>query len=236
MTRTPVPATTIAPFPRRSRLAVAGPALAVTALAALALAACGTAKPGAAGPRGASADTVGVRPDAASPGPAAASSGPDPEVAFLRMLTAVAEPCASDGPAGDDAIPGGDRPRSGPPGTLPVGAAPSDLPPVPAPEPGTESSGTDACEKHLHEERVRRALSDLADPTPARVGRALNDLGYIDTRIHGLKRSGATTRFFLDLRFMGSGLALEGTADGTRTVVEGFGVPETGPFDRGDSR
>ncbi|WP_237530883.1 hypothetical protein, partial [Streptomyces sp. SID3212] len=194
------------------------------------------AKPGDAGSRGASADTVGVRPGAAMPGPDAASPGPDPETAFLKMLAEVAKPCWFDSPAGDDSIPEGDRPRSGPPGRLPVGASPSGLPPVPTPELGTELSAVDRCEKHLHEERVGRALSDLADPTPTRVRRILNDLGYIDTRIHGLQQSGATTRFFLDLRFMGSRLAVEGVAGGTRTVVEGFGVSETGPFAPGDSR
>ncbi|MFJ2651474.1 hypothetical protein ACIO1C_32720 [Streptomyces sp. NPDC087420] len=229
MTRTPVPTSSIAPSPRRSRLAVAGTVLAVAALAALALTACGTAKPGAGGSRGASAGPVGVRLDAPSP-------GPDPEMAFLRMLTTVAEPCTFDSPTGDDSIPEGDRPRSGPPGRLPVGDAPSGLPPAPTPERGTELNDVDRCERHLHEERVGRALSDLADPTPARVRRILNDLGYIDTRIHGLKRSGATTRFFVDLRFMGGRLALKGSAAGARTVVEGFGVRETGPFDPGASR
>ncbi|MGW3655006.1 hypothetical protein ACWD6R_04500 [Streptomyces sp. NPDC005151] len=93
-----------------------------------------------------------------------------------------------------------------------------------------ELGAIEKCEGRLHVERITKALSVIADPMPAQVRTVLNDLGYINERIHDLKQSGATTRFFLDLRFMGSSLCLDGSVTGTKAVVEAFGAPETGPF------
>ncbi|GGW76730.1 hypothetical protein [Streptomyces caelestis] len=45
--------------------------------------------------------------------------------------------------------------------------------------------------------RITQAFWDLVEPTPTKVRAILNDLGYVDERIHDLKQSGATTRFFL---------------------------------------
>ncbi|MEU5249106.1 hypothetical protein AB0G81_34375 [Streptomyces asoensis] len=60
---------------------------------------------------------------------------------------------------------------------------------------------------------------------------ALTGLGYIDGRIHGLERSGTTTRFFLDLRDRGGRLCLDGSAAGEDTVVDKCVAPATGPFE-----
>ncbi|MBK3624693.1 hypothetical protein JHN59_07495 [Streptomyces sp. MBT49] len=89
----------------------------------------------------------------------------------------------------------------------------------------------DWCASNLHEERITRALRDLADPTPAEVRTVLNGLGYIDGRIHGLERSGTTTRFLLDLRDRGGRLCLDGSAAGEDTVVDKCVAPATGPFE-----
>ena len=79
-------------------------------------------------------------------------------------------------------------------------------------------------------ERIAQALQDLANPTPTEVRTVLNDLGYVDERIHDLKQSGATTRFLLDLRDKGGRLCLEGSAAGENTVVDKCLAPATGPF------
>ncbi|MER5604378.1 hypothetical protein [Streptomyces sp. NPDC002265] len=92
----------------------------------------------------------------------------------------------------------------------------------------------DWCAGNLHEERIARALWDLADPTPAKVRAILNGLGYIDGRIHGLEQSDTTTRFFLDLRDQGGRLCLDGSAAGEETVVDKCVAPATGPFKAGE--
>ncbi|MFD9032737.1 hypothetical protein ACFVZW_16545 [Streptomyces sp. NPDC059567] len=88
----------------------------------------------------------------------------------------------------------------------------------------------DWCASHRHEERIAQGLWELKDPTPAKVRKILNGLGYLDERIHDLKQSGASTRFFIDLRSKGGRLCVEGSAAGEGTVVEKCVAPETGPF------
>ncbi|MEU5274928.1 hypothetical protein AB0G87_00765 [Streptomyces asoensis] len=204
MTSTPALTSTDTRSPRRPR-----PVLALTVLAALALAACGTEKTSADGPQGSPADVAGVQSDAA----------------FTEMLGDIAQQCpASAAPEG---------PPSGPAQPLPPGAtAPTDAmePVAPTAGPEVELNARDWCASNLHEERITQALTDLADPTPAEVRTVLNDLGYIDERIHGLERSGTTTRFFLDLRDQGGRLCLDGSAAGEDTVVDKCVAPATGPF------
>ncbi|QES52060.1 hypothetical protein DEJ50_01070 [Streptomyces venezuelae] len=91
----------------------------------------------------------------------------------------------------------------------------------------------DWCASARHEERIAQALWNLADPTPAKVRKILNDLGYIDERIHELKQSGASTRFLLDLRSNGGRLCLDGSAAGEETVVDKCVAPATGAFTAG---
>ncbi|MGV9245307.1 hypothetical protein [Streptomyces sp. NPDC003710] len=86
------------------------------------------------------------------------------------------------------------------------------------------------CASTLHEERITRALWDLAEPTPDKVRKILTDPGYIDERIHDLKEFRASTRFFLDLRVEGGRLCLEGSAAGEETIVDACVAPESGPF------
>ncbi|MGW2562043.1 hypothetical protein ACWCXB_22875 [Streptomyces sp. NPDC001514] len=228
MTRIPAPTRTVTRSARRPRLTFA-----LTALAALALAACGTEKPSAGGSQNRPADAVGAQPAAAQPAP-----DPQQVVAFMEMLNKVAQSCPS-GPAGALHLGPPQGPQSNIPGeeppTGPVPAPPSDAiePIAPTTGPEVELNAREWCASKLHEERITQTLWDLADPTPAKVRKILNDLGYVDEHIHGLKQSGTTTRFFLDLRDKGGRLCLEGSAEGEKTVVESFAGPETGPFTPG---
>ncbi|MFB7244340.1 hypothetical protein ACFCYX_17975 [Streptomyces populi] len=210
MRRTPAPTSTATRSPRRLR-----PVLAMTALAALTLTACGTEKAAVGGPRSNPADTAGDR------------SGE----AFAKMLSEVAQQCPPSAPP--------EAPPTGPARTLPSGATPpSDAiePIAPTAGPEVELNARDWCASNLHEERVTQALWDLEDPTPAKVRAALNGLGYIDERIHGLERSGTATRFFLDLRERGGRLCLDGSAAGEETVVDKCVAPATGPFKAGERK
>lgn len=190
--------------------------LAATALAAVSLAACGTEKTSAAGSQSEPAESVGPE-SARSAQRAQASAGTDQQASFTAMLNQIAQSCPSGAP--------------------PAKALPTDDPATEALEapgaptgPEAELDARDWCASALHEERITQALWDLAAPTPAKVRRILHDLGYIDDRIHDLKQSGATTRFFVDLRVKGGQLCVEGSAAGERTMIEACVAPETGPF------
>ncbi|MER7719750.1 hypothetical protein ABTX99_22895 [Streptomyces flaveolus] len=185
----------------------------MAALAALALTACGTEKTGVGGPQSDPADTAGVRPNAA----------------FAGMLSKVAQQCPPSAPP--------EAPPTGPAETLPSGVTPpTDAiePIAPTAGPEVELNARDWCAGNLHEERIAQALWDLANPTPAKVRTILNDLGYIDERIHGLEQSGTSTRFLLDLRDQGGRLCLDGSAAGEQTVVDKCVAPATGPFNAGE--
>ncbi|MGW7285506.1 hypothetical protein ACWGH4_08415 [Streptomyces sp. NPDC054847] len=240
MTHTPALADSPAPTgstgstvrsPRRLRLS-----LVVTVVAAtLALTACGTERPGADGSRSKPAGAVGAR---ATESPAAH----DPQVAFAEMLETVAQPCSAETPSsGEESAAPAETPATGPAKTPrtdpPEPADPAgtpwqdgDDPAAPTTGPGVDMSAAEWCAGHLHVERVTHALMGLADPTPAKVRKVLNGLGYIDERIHGLEQSGPVTRFFVDLRVAGGSLCLKGSAAGESTDIEFFGASGTGPF------
>ncbi|MCJ1676553.1 hypothetical protein MTF65_04150 [Streptomyces sp. APSN-46.1] len=211
MRRIPALASTVAPSPpRRPRLA-----LAVTALAVLALAACGTEKTNAGGEQTKPAGAVGGQPDPA----------------FTAMLDDVARSCPPSAPP--EPMP------TGPVMPLPTGVVeiPTGVEPIaPTAGPEVELNARDRCASNLHEERIAQALWDVVDPTPTKVRAILNDLGYVDERIHDLKQSGATTRFFLDLRDKGGRLCLEGSAAGEETVVDKCVAPTSGPFTPGERK
>jgi hypothetical protein len=151
------------------------------------------------------------------------------------MLDRVARPCASEAPSAgapsaEEPIAAEGRPRTGPVEPAKTPFVDGFEPGAPTTGPGVDMSAAEWCAGHLHVERVTHALMDLADPTPAEVRKALNDLGYIDERIHGLERSGPATRFFVDLRVPGGSLCLKGSAAGASTDIEFFGTSGTGPF------
>ncbi|MFI2523166.1 hypothetical protein [Streptomyces sp. NPDC018693] len=141
------------------------------------------------------------------------------------MLDKVAQSCPPSAPP--------EAPPTGPAQTLPPGSVeiPPDVEPIaPTAGPEVELNARDWCAGALHEERIAQALWDLEDPTPTKVRTILNDLGYVDEHIHDLRQSGATTRFFLDLRNKGGRLCLDGSAAGENTVIDKCVAPATGPF------
>lgn len=186
--------------------------LAMTALAVLALGACGTVKTTTGGEQAVRAEAVGSR----QPGPALA-----------EVQEHIERSCPPPG-APPVAPP---SPSAAPPGVEP----PVDVvvPIAPTAGPEVELNARDWCAGNLHEERIAAALLDLVEPTPTKVRSVLNDFGYADERIHDLKRSGATTQFFLDLREKGGRLCLKGSAAGQETVVDKCVAPATGPFTPG---
>ncbi|MYX01007.1 MULTISPECIES: hypothetical protein [unclassified Streptomyces] len=109
-------------------------------------------------------------------------------------------------------------------------------PMMPRAGPEVELNARDWCASSPHEQRIYVALQDLTGPTPAMVRAALNGLGYLDEHIHDLKKSGATTQFFLDLRENGGRLGLEGSVGGEEPVVDKVVAPATGPFAAGRSQ
>ncbi|MEU3854896.1 hypothetical protein [Streptomyces sp. NPDC029554] len=146
--------------------------------------------------------------------------------AFSTMLEQVAESCPDDGPSRTS--------PTEPATTLPPGGQeplPGAVEPIaPTAGPEVELNAREWCAGHRHEQRVTAALWQLKNPEPTEVRAVLNDLGYIDERIHDLRQSGTTTRFSLDLRDRGGRLCVTGSAAGTQTLVELCVAPATGPF------
>ncbi|GGS50175.1 hypothetical protein F2B00_01625 [Streptomyces parvus] len=89
----------------------------------------------------------------------------------------------------------------------------------------------DWCVSAHHEQRVIAALQKVADPTPAKVRKTLNSLGYTDERIHHLKQDGKKTRFHLDLREGGGRLCESGLAAGAVSDVVPCVAVAEGPFE-----
>ncbi|MET8147167.1 hypothetical protein ACIBSW_11995 [Actinoplanes sp. NPDC049668] len=194
-----------------------GRVLAVATLAALALSGCAGGQPSGGGPGG-SVDAEAI----------AASASPE-QAAFAAMLDEVAQPCPSTAGAAP-------RPTAKKP-TGPVGQhslAPGETPPTDPIEPAaptgpeTELNDRDRCLSVQHEQRIIEALQAVSKPTPAKVRETLNDLGYIDERIHGLRQEGEATRFYLDLREDGGRLCEAGLAAGEQTDVTVCATPVTG--------
>lgn len=207
--------------PRRALMAVA--------LAALALTGCGSEGAG----------EGGTRKESGRSAEASATTPTDEQAAFEAMLAKVAQPCSTTAetpstPTGEAPSEPSDQRPTGPTGeqTLAPGETPPDEPIEPgAPsEPAAQLSDRDQCASVQHEQRIIEALQAVPDPTPAKVRKSLNDLGYIDERIHGLKQDGRTTRFHLDLREQGSRLCEAGVAAGEQTDVIPCVAPATGAF------
>ncbi|MEU2234684.1 hypothetical protein [Streptomyces vietnamensis] len=138
------------------------------------------------------------------------SAGAAADRAFTAMLDEVARSCPEPGPV------------EKPPGDAAA--------PAPTAGPEVELNARDWCASALHEERITREVWELTDPTPDKVRKVLNGLGYINERIHGLRRSGTATTFALDLRDKGGRLCLNGSVDGDKTLVEACVAPRKGPF------
>ncbi|MFD6360232.1 hypothetical protein [Streptomyces roseolus] len=211
MTRTHGSTSTFARSSRRPRFT-----LALTVLAVLALGACGTAK--------ATGDDEAASTMAAAPAkPMGSLSSP----ALAEIQKHITQTCPAPGTPQE----GPPNPRPAPPGEEPQAGTVDPVMPTAGPE--VELNARDWCASNHHEQRVYVAVQELTDPTPAEVRSALNGLGYPDERIHGLKQSGATTQFFLDLRENGGRLCLAGSVGGEEPVVDKCVAPATGPFTAG---
>ncbi|MEW2491762.1 hypothetical protein [Streptomyces sp. NPDC048411] len=195
-------------------------------LAVVALAACGSEQAGKR--KQDTAGSVGAQAVATSP-------SPDAQVASMKMLERVGAPCVPDAPAAESDDPGpGEHPPTGPSEMLPVDEKPpTDVPSPTATPEQPELSGVEACEGREHGKRITQALIGLNKPTTIQVRQKLNQLGYIDARIHGLKAERGVVRFYLDLRVMGGQLALKGTSAGKKTTVGAFAHPAEGAFKPG---
>lgn len=195
-----------------------GRLLAVTALASLVLTACGTHN----GTEKAGRSTA-ERPRSAAAA-AAGHSASAPPAAFTGMLDEVAESCPSD-PASRK----GTVKDNAPEPEETVSPLPEDFvePSWDSGQPGLELSPYEWCAGHLHVERVTHALMAIEKPTPELVRAALNDLGYVDERILGPRRTEGKIRFLLDLRVDGGKLCLWGETGGGEPYVELFA--DTGP-------
>ncbi|MFF3406590.1 hypothetical protein ACFYW8_10310 [Streptomyces sp. NPDC002742] len=223
-----------------------GRILATATLAALVLTGCGADESSGGGARGGSAGSK-----------ASATSLSPEQAAFAAMLDKFAQRCSpadgaasgpadekSAGPEGKQSLDPGEVPptglptgleSAGPEGkqSLDPGETPPADPVVPdAPTgPEAELNARDWCASGHHQQRIIEALQAVPDPTPAKVRKTLNGLGYIDERIHGLEQDGKATRFYLDLRENGGQLCEAGLAMGAETEVTACTAPATGVFE-----
>ncbi|WP_395571901.1 hypothetical protein [Streptomyces sp. BK79] len=158
-------------------------------------------------------------------------SHPSPEQeAFAAMLATYAQTCPA--PGGKPSVPPAEPADLEPTQSLAPGERPPAEPIEPAPPTGPEAelNDRDWCASVHHEQRIVEALQKVAQPTPATVRKTLNDLGYIDEHIHGLKQDGRTTRFYLDLRESGGRLCETGLAAGETSDVTPCVALASGPF------
>jgi hypothetical protein len=171
----------------------------------------------------------------------------DAEVGFLELSTRIAQNCtpdppdsASSAPRPED-LPGGSQagsPRysagSTPPGTP---DANGDIP-IPVDSPATPEStlpvevkevalnGIETCSGGEHIKLVSDAFKDTGAVDYQQMVDKLTALGYPAARVHKMPEQAGSPHARLDLRTMGSRLALEITATGSGVVAEAFGVPE----------
>ncbi|MFE7461561.1 hypothetical protein [Streptomyces sp. NPDC057554] len=160
------------------------------------------------------------------------SAQPGPEqAAFAAMLSTFGKKCPEPGRV-DPRPTAGKQTGSEATASLAPGETPPAEPIEPGPltGPAAELSDRDLCTSGHHEQRVVEALQEVADPTPVKVRKTLNSLGYIDEHIHGLQQDGTTTRFHLDLRESGGRLCVAGLAAGEESDASACVAPATGPF------
>ncbi|WP_189266007.1 hypothetical protein [Streptomyces fuscichromogenes] len=185
----------------------------------------------------------------------ASSSVGDPETRLLALLTRIEQRCAP-GTPGDKGRGGVPEPEDLPgwegaaspgygPGETPSGVpnASGDIPvSVAGPTPRTRTApdlaeakpveevaltGVEECAGGRHAQRIGEAFKGVRTTGYRAMRERLVDLDYPESRIHRMPDQAGAPRARLDLRVIGSHLALEVTgADGSVTV-EAFGVPGT---------
>ncbi|MEU0737922.1 hypothetical protein [Streptomyces sp. NPDC006134] len=186
---------------------------------------------------------------------AAAAGADDPELRAFAMLTRVMESCDPDAPDGGDGSGGVPEPEDLPGwegGATPsygTGGTPSGVPdakgeiPVPLDAPAPPKSSPtprrpgpvgevpladgDKCDGEAHARRIGEAFGGTGPTGHREIREKLTGLDYLPSWIHRMPDRAGAPRARLDLRFMGSQLALEITGTGDGVTVEAFGAPET---------
>ncbi|MFJ3970724.1 hypothetical protein ACIPYR_21645 [Streptomyces parvus] len=195
-------------------------AAAIAVATALALTACGTE------------EKDGGR-QTGSAGSSTASQQPSPEQGATQALFDRFEKACPEPGVNSRRPTGAGKPDTAEPETIAPGETPPADPVEPAVPTGPEAEldDRDWCVSAHHEQRVIAALQKVADPTPAKVRKTLNGLGYTDERIHHLKQDGKKTRFHLDLREGGGRLCESGLAAGAVSDVLPCVAVAEGPFE-----
>ncbi|WP_189697837.1 hypothetical protein [Streptomyces chromofuscus] len=179
----------------------------------------------------------------------------DPETRFLELITRITLGCAPDAPndKGDDVVPKPEdlpgweeaTPRYGagetPPGVpngdgdIPV-PLPSDAPKPPESTPSTAEpkslkevplTDIEKCSGSEHAKRLSEGFKNTKTTSYQAMHKKLTGLDYPASRIHQMPNHAGAPRARLDLRFIGSHLALEVTGTSSGVIIEAFGVPET---------
>ncbi|MET9515125.1 hypothetical protein [Streptomyces sp. NPDC002994] len=221
------------------------PAL-MAALACIALSGCASHKAIADHAPANSATQAATPPDASS-------IDNHPELRFLELMTRITQSCAPDAPQGGangepprpEDLPGweGSSTPSYVPGQAPPsadGGNPVTLPPdAPAPPESTPShampksvkevplTGIEKCSGDEHAKRISEAFKNKKATSYQVTEKKLIGLNYPASRIHQMPNHAGAPRARLDLRMMGSHLALEVTGTSSGVTVETFGAPET---------
>ncbi|MEU7136764.1 hypothetical protein [Streptomyces sp. NPDC046261] len=176
----------------------------------------------------------------------------DQEMRFLALTARITHGCAPDAPSGSGDVPkpqelpgaegtpppryGSGEPPSGAPnaeGDIPVpldDPAPSKpTPDSTEPEPVKETplTGIEKCSGSEHAQRVSEAFKNTTTTGYEAMHKKLRGLDYPASRIHRMPNHTGAPRARLDLRMMGSHLALEVTGTSSGVSVEAFGAPET---------
>lgn len=169
------------------------------------------------------------------------------EKQFLDILNKFARQCSTGSPSGSGVapdpgtlpggIPGGVAPRTDKPAGSPDA---NDGTPIPVDESGempdkpvqtgppqeVELGEIEKCAAAKHVERLTTTAAGAPHNTYSTLQHAIIAAGYRTDRIHKMPDLGGDPRARVDLRFMGSGLAVEVVGTGTGVIAEPFGAPE----------
>ncbi|WP_063804087.1 hypothetical protein [Streptomyces bungoensis] len=178
----------------------------------------------------------------------------DPETRFLELITRITVDCAPDAPDDRAEVPqpedlpgweeappprygSGETPPGGPdtggdiPVPLPSDATrpPESTPSAVKPKPAREVplTGIERCSGSEHAQRVTEAFKNTETTSYQVMHTTLTSMEYPASRIHRMPSHAGAPRARLDLRFIGSNLALEVTGTSSGVIVEAFGAPET---------
>ncbi|MFE0509119.1 hypothetical protein [Streptomyces sp. NPDC058964] len=220
--------------------------LLVTALGCMVLSGCGT--------QHTTTDRTPAGSTVSATAQPTAQPSNDPEMRFLALMTRIMQDCGpnasgdsgkgeaagpADLPGGQDAPTPGYGPGETPPGVADTGgdvpipvddsasAKPAADPTGPKPAKEVPLTGVEKCSGTEHAQRVSEAFEDARTTSYQAMREMLTRLDYPASRIHRMPDHAGAPRARLDLRMMGSHLALEVTRTGSGAAVEAFGVPET---------